>query len=116
MPGRVAPVAASDTVLARMAGFLTLLSQDVENVAACLSEMTTGDGVTMDRAQMTQLQRLDYIQQALEDLARMSQILSADYDSGEQDLAQLRLAATRAIVFAESLKTPRQAPGTIELF
>lgn len=109
-------------LLARLARRLDAMAEDVHEIEQLIAEAPMGDTVP-DAAGITKLQRLDFVRQALEDMALLS-LFAARHCEGVLPgtfARKLRLDATRALFTPadtawQDAAQPRASAGEVDLF
>lgn len=99
-----------------MSEFLETMTLDMSAVASLVSDLTTSGHVILSADQMTQLQSIDRLYQALQDLAAISATLADHPYTTKLPDPGLQLSETRAILDPIALHDRSAECGTLDLF
>ena len=102
-------------VLRNMADHLTKLAGEVTDVSEVVSAMLTIGSPTPTETDIRELQKMDRLEQSLDDLARLSHGLATDGLGLQDMLTSLRLSATQRIL-QDTDTVPDAKAGHVELF
>lgn len=102
--------------LTRMAEFLETMTLDMSAVASIVSDLTTTGQVVLTDDQVTQLQSIDRMYQALQDLSVISELLAQGPVTSPDQNPGLQLADTRAILDPVAASVPSSDCGMLDLF
>ncbi|WP_299369538.1 hypothetical protein [uncultured Tateyamaria sp.] len=102
-------------VLRNMADHLSELAGEVTDVSEVVSAMLTIGSSAPSETDIRELQKMDRLEQSLDDLARLSHGLATDGLGLQDMLTSLRLSATQRIL-QDTTAVPDTQAGHVELF
>ncbi|MEX0370091.1 MAG: hypothetical protein AB3N09_05620 [Tateyamaria sp.] len=108
--------ASTAPALWRMAEFLESMTYDMSAIASLVSDLTMMESVVLTADQMTQLQSIDRLNQALQDLALISASLAQEPGQAHSLGPGLQLAETRAILDPRHGNAAPTHVGMLDLF